>query len=305
MAEGNAAVLELDNASEPEVTTELEEAPESVLAEETETDDSDVSTDSDEATEEDDKEEPVTLTREEHEKALKDVEARLTESFRQKTENAQKQAEEAANKAAFTQRVTEAAKARHASAYQQITNVIKDVAARRENGEEIDLSPQWLMGVAAQQADAAFWEQDANYASAFEAYVAKEAPGWRKPPEVSAAVERALHLPPSDPNRIPQLFEARMDVLRAAVREQLMPKLREEIEAVVRAELGAAKKTAAMKDNDAARAAVPKPTGVGTTGAGATRLATLADFEKKLAGDGLTDNEWAAYDRVRAKAGLE
>ena len=267
MAEGNAAVLEPGTASEPEATTEiLEESPESVLSEDTETDGSETGTDSDEASEEDDKE-PVTLTREEHEKALKDVEARLTESFRQKTENAQKQAEDAANKAAFTQRVTESAKARSAQTYQQITNVIKDVAARRENGEEIDLSPQWLMGIAAQQADAAFWDQDAAYASAFDAYVAKESPDWRKPPEVSAAVERALHLPPSDPNRIPQLFQARMDVLRAAVREQIAPKLREEIEAEVRAELGAAKTTAAMKQNDAARAAQPKPTGVGSTGA--------------------------------------
>ena len=266
MAEGSAAVLEPGTASEPEVTTELEEAPESVLSEDTETDGSTAETDTDEASEEDDKE-PVTLTREEHEKALKDVEARLTESFRQKTENAQKAAEDAANRAAFTQRVTESAKARQVQTYQQITNVIKDVATRRENGEAIDLSPQWLMGIAAQQADAAFWDQDAAYASAFDAYVAKEAPEWRKPPEVSAAVERALHLPPSDPNRIPQLFQARMDVLRAAVREQIAPKLREEIEAEVRAEMGAAKTTAAMKDNDKARAAVPKPTGVGTTAA--------------------------------------
>ena len=266
MAEGNAAVLEPGTASEPEATTEiLEESPESVLSEDTETDGSETGTDSDEASEEDDKE-PVTLTREEHEKALKDVEARLTESFRQKTENAQKAAEDAANRAAFTQRVTESAKARQVQTYQQITNVIKDVATRRDNGEEIDLSPQWLMGIAAQQADAAFYDQDAAYASAFDAYVAKEAPDWRKPPEVSAAVERALHLPPSDPNRIPQLFQARMDVLRAAVREQIAPKLREEIEAEVRAEMGAAKTTAAMKDNDKARAAVPRPTGVGTSG---------------------------------------
>ena len=266
MAEGNAAVLEPGTASEPEATTEiLEESPESVLSEDTETDGSETGTDSDDATEEDDKE-PVTLTREEHEKALKDVEARLTESFRQKTENAQKAAEDAANRAAFTQRVTESAKARQVQTYQQITNVIKDVATRRDNGEEIDLSPQWLMGIAAQQADAAFYDQDAAYASAFDAYVAKEAPDWRKPPEVSAAVERALHLPPSDPNRIPQLFQARMDVLRAAVREQIAPKLREEIEAEVRAEMGAAKTTAAMKDNDKARAAVPRPTGVGTSG---------------------------------------
>lgn len=278
MAEGSAAVLELGNASEPEVTTELEEAPESVLAEETETGSSETETDTDDATEEDEKE-PVTLTREEHEKALKDVEARLTESFRQKTENAQKAAEDAANKAAFTQRVTESAKARSAQTYQQITNVIKDVAARRDNGEEIDLSPQWLMGIAAQQADAAFWDQDAAYASAFDAYVAKEHPEWRKPVEVSAAVERALHLPPSDPNRIQQLFQARMDVLRAAVREQMTPKLREEIEAEVRAEMGAAKTTAAMKTNDAARASVPKPTGVGTT-AGVPSNPTWAQIQK-------------------------
>lgn len=264
MAEGNAAVLELGTASEPEVTTEIEESPESVLSEDTETDGSETGTDSDEASEEDDKE-PVTLTREEHEKALKDVEARLTESFRQRVENEKKAAEDAANKAAFTQRVTESAKARSVATYQQITNVIKDVATRRENGEEIDLSPQWLMGIAAQQADAAFWDQDAAYASAFDAYVAQENPEWRKPVEVSAAVEKALHLPPSDPNRIPQLFQARMDVLRAAVREQMTPKLREEIEAEVRAELGAAGKTAAMKQNDAARAGQPKPTGVGTT----------------------------------------
>lgn len=266
MAEGTATA-ELDTAPVEVETTEAEESPESVLPEGTETDNgSEATTDSDEPTSEEDDEEQEPLTKEAVDKLLKAERAKLEESYRQKQQNAQKQAEESANKAAFSQRVTESARARSAATYQQIAGVVKDVMTRRDNGEEIDLSPQWLMGIAAQQADAAFYDQDAAYASAFDAYVAKDAPDWRKPPEVSAAVERALHLPPSDPNRIPQLFQARMDVLRAAVREQIEPKLREEIEAEVRAELGAAGKTAAMKQNDAARAGQPKPTGVGTTG---------------------------------------
>lgn len=268
MAEGNAAVAELDTAPVQEATTE--ETPESVLLDGTETVSDAPETDSDEASQED--EEAPTLTREEHLKALKDVEARLQESFRQKTENAQKQAEDAARAEAFKANVSRSAQARTAATYQQIAGSIQNVIARRENGEDIDLSPQWLAQIASQQADAAFWEEDAAYASAFDAYVAKENPGWRKPPEAAAAVERALHLPPSDPNRIPSLFEARMAVIEAAVREKVTVKLREEIEAKVRAELGAAGKTAAMKQNDEARAGQPRPTGVGN--AGGTRQPT-------------------------------
>lgn len=308
----DTATAELDTAPPPaEATEALEESPESELLEGTETDNgSEVETDSVEATdgEEDEEDgeppEPEVISKEEHEKALKAERAKLEESFRQKTENAQKQAEDAARAEAFKANVTRAAQARTAATYQQIAGAIKDVIKRREDGEEIDLSPQWLQGIAAQQADAAFWEEDASYASAFDAYMAQENPGWRKPPEIAAAVERALHLHPSDPNRVPQVFVARLKAMEAAARELLEPKLREEIEAKVREELGAAKKTAAMKEADAARAAQPKPTGVGGSGAGASKLTSLADFEKKLSRDGLTDNEWAAYERIRARAGL-
>ena len=103
-------------------------------------------------------------------------------------------------------------------------------------------------------------------------------PGWRKPPELAANLERALHLHATDPQRPAQVLSARLAVMEASIREQLTPKLREEIEAEVRAELGAAGKTAAMKQNDAARAGQPKPTGAGTTSVAAPL--TIAALKK-------------------------
>jgi hypothetical protein len=264
MAEGTATA-ELGTAEAPVEATELVEAPESELLEPTETDGSDATTDSDEATEEDDSE-PEVISKAEHEKLLKAEKAKLEESFRQKTENAQRQAEEAANRQAYTANVSRSQQARAEATFQQMASTIRQVIQRRENGEEIDISPQWLASVAAQQADAAFWDQDSAIAAAFQGWASRN--GYRPPTELTAKVERALHLPPSDPNRITQVFEARMELLEAAAEERVRPKVREE----EKAKLNGNAKVDAMKQNDQARANAPKPTAVGVTGAGPRRV---------------------------------
>lgn len=298
MAEGTATA-ELDTAPAPAEATELEVTPESELLDDTETDNSsEATTDSDEATEEDDSE-PEVISKAEHEKLLKAEKAKLEESFRQKTENAQKQAQEAANRQAYTANITRSQQARSEATFQQMAGTIRAVIQRRENGEEIDISPQWLANIAAQQADAAFWDQDSAVAAGFQAWASRN--GYRPTPELSAKVERALHLPPSDPNRIPQVFEARMELLEAAARETLEPKLREEIEAKVRAELSATGKVAAMKQNDATRAAAPKPTGVGAPGAPAGRYSSFEAAEEAWLDGRLPTDK---YKELRAKFGV-
>lgn len=87
--------------------------------------------------------------------------------------------------------------------------------------------------------------------------------------------------------------------MEASIREQLTPKLREEIEAEVRAELGAAGKTAAMKQNDAARAGQPKPTGAGTTSVAATQKNYRAVLESPDAS--LAEKE-RAYKSLHGRA---
>ena len=267
MAEGSAAVLELDTAPEPEVTTETEESPESVLSTGTETGSPDAETDSDEPIEGEEDAAPKTLTVAEHEKVLKAERAKLEESYRQKTENAQKAAQTAANAEAYRANVTKAQRDQAGAIFNEFNAGIASVIKARDNGEEVGVNPDWLANIAVRQADAAFWSQDSAIASFFDARTAQTNPGWRKPPELAADLENALHLHATDPNRPAQVLSARLAIMEASVREQLTPKLREEIEAEVRAELGAAGKTAAMKENDAARAGQPKPTGAGATGA--------------------------------------
>ena len=251
-------------AAEPEATEVVEETlPESELVETTDNGDADAQTDS-EATEGEEDAAPKTLTIEEHEKVLKAERAKLEESYRQKTENAQKAAQTAANAEAYRANVTKAQRDQAGAIFNEFNAGIASVIKARDNGEEVGVNPDWLANIAVRQADAAFWSQDSAIASFFDARTAQTNPGGRKPPELAADLENALPLHATDPNRPAQVLSARLAIMEASVREQLTPKLREEIEAEVRAELGAAGKTAAMKENDAARAGQPKPTGVGT-----------------------------------------
>lgn len=266
----DTAVAEPVTAPETEAT-EIEESPEAALIEDTETEGSEADTDSEEPTEE-----PATLTREEHEAALKAAIAKTEESHRQKLENAQKQAQETANAEAYRANVTRAQQAKAGAILQEFNEGIAFVMKKRDEGEDVTVSPQWLSQIAARQADAAFWDQESAIAEFFDAHVAKD--GWRKPAELSQALDRALHLHVADPNRPAAVLEARLSIMEAAVREQITPKLREEIEAEVRAELSAGGKTAAMKANDAARANQPKPTGVG--GAPSNERLTRAALSK-------------------------
>jgi hypothetical protein len=264
MAEGTA-VAEFVTAPEV-VATEAEESPEAALLEGTETEDSEASTDSVDAPEE--VGEPETLTREEHEKALRAATAKLEESYRQKVENEQKKAQDVANAEAYKANVTRSQQVKAGALTRELMQGIDGVIKSRDQGEDVSVNPQWLANLAAQQADAAFWDQDSAISEFFDAHVAKQSPEWRKPPELSSALERALHLHQSDPNRPAKVLEARLAIMEAAVTERLTPRLREEIEAEVRAEITGAGKTAAMKANDAVRAGQPKPTGLGTTGRG-------------------------------------
>jgi len=263
MAEGNAAVAEADTAPAPEAT-EAETLPESELDNGTETVVSEDSTDSADGDTEDDAE-PKTFTLDEHEKVLKAERAKLEESYRQKTENAQRQAEDSARANAYSQNITKAQRDKAGALMHEWQNGIAEVLKQRDNGDDVTVNQQWLANLAMRQADSAFWDQDAAISEFFDARQAATHPDWRKPPELAQALERALHLSPANPQRPAQVLDARLAIMESAVRESITPKLREEIEAEVRAELGAAGKTAAMKANDAARAGQPKPTGIGTT----------------------------------------
>lgn len=268
----DTAVAELVTAPETEAT-EIEESPEAALVEGTETEGSEADTDSVA------EEESATLTREEHEAALKAAIAKTEESHRQKLENAQKQAQETANAEAYRANVTRSQQAKAGAIFQEFNAGIASVLKARDGGEDVTVSPQWLAGIAQRQADAAFWDQESAISEFFDAHVAKD--GWRKPAELSQTLDRALHLHVADPNRPAAVLTARLQIMEAAVREQITPKLREEIEAEVRAELSAGGKTAAMKANDAARANQPKPTGVG--GAPPNDRLSLASLKKMSA----------------------
>lgn len=271
MAESDTAVLEPETAVDaPETEDTAALAPETDGEETPETEDT-----------------PEAITLEAHEKAL--------EAERQKVrDELQSEAEEKARASAAQLRRTEAQKLRSGFGHQELAKLAQWAYGRGESGEKFDLNPAVLQELVARFEGSVFQEQSDAWQEQFNGYLAKHAKDWKPSREVTARIAAA-----SRDWRPNDLVEAQFDAMREAVREELAPKIREELEAEL-AEEGGVKK---LKQAEATRKSQKGPTPAVAGGAGRS-LTSLSDYETKLAHEGLSNDEWAGYEKARRTAGL-
>jgi hypothetical protein len=223
---------------------------------------------------------------------LRDQEARLNESARQRQENARRETEDRTRTESYKRNQQEADKARGNYLLGQVAAVIKQAV---DSGED----PNWQ---AVQQVTEAAHHsaiQTANdyWGGVAEDWLTANHPDWRPPRNLTQDFQRARESY-DYVNQAKTLFS----IVEAAALEKAKATLRPEMEKEIREKLDAERKTAELRDGDKRRAGQVNPTNTGVAGA---RVPTaLADLERKLADQGLSDSEWASYDRARRAAGL-
>ena len=278
MAEdGNAAVLEAPGTAPETMATpdpiEVETEAEASL-ETTETGSPEGEAQDGEAT--DSASEPKTYTQEDFDKALKDQEARLKESARQREENAKREADENARKESYERNLTASRTVRRDTFAVALRNeVARVVKLAVDEGKEYVLHPQTLAQLAGALEYATFIEEDKAHADAFDDYVAKSFPDWKPSREMARAVETAVHR--GDPVGI---TEARFNLMRqAAIEAGRAEWEKEEGEKVRERAAGEAKvaQTQAAEKSRASQTARPtNVTGAAAGGAGIDHILETA-----------------------------
>lgn len=147
------------------------------------------------------------------EQLLRDREARLAESYRQRVENEQRQAQEYWEKQAFEQRNVEAQQVRQGYAYRSLTGLVKQALDR---GEEPPAAA--ILDIANKLSNASFHDQF-NALSQFERdLVMQQIPDYRPSPAVVSQLERARQT--ANPQA---LATANLQMVYEAARTELWP----------------------------------------------------------------------------------
>jgi len=171
------------------------------------------------------------------------------------------EAEEQAHAAAYKERQTRASTAREGKAFQLFQGLAQWAHKQGEEGNELRVNPQVLSNLAVELDNMAFMEQyDALVASA-DAFLGKQYPDFKPSKEVTSKLERAARM-----QDFPILVAAQHEKFLEAVKAEMEPKLRKEIEADIKQKTGAAGKTKAIRDADATRRTSGRPTAGGDAG---------------------------------------
>lgn len=274
---GNAATLEVGTAAIAEATGEI---PEPAQLDATETDASDFSTDS--ATGDAPTGEPVTYSAEAFEaelgKRLAAETAKLTESHRQKEENAKKKAAEAERDKFFQARSTAAQAARAGLAKRSVLGLLSKAHAAGEAGDKLDFDAQELARVAAVMENQAFQETHERYSEEISYYLADTFPDFSIPRETALKLERATR----DYDK-GAMIRTYFEIANAALEATLSPKLRKQVEAELAQAADEAKQEAAVKGADQAARGGSKPTsGLQGAAPGKYDLGTASGLAKAL-----------------------
>lgn len=265
MAADETAVLDPEDTG---LATEEQEADE--LAENTEEDADAETAEAEETENEDDDDEPL-LSKGEVEKLVKAERAKAEESFRQKTENAERAARDRANADAFTAQQQQAEQARNGAVYRGFAQMASTIKAVIDRGD--DINPQWLQTeigkYAGQASSMAFVTLRNQWDTTTNEWLEKSFPDFRPPKELAQKTTRAIHAGDQAAQA-----EALFETIEAAVREKLTPVLKKEL-----AEAGkSAGKTAAIKNADQSSKSAPRPTNV-TGGPSAGLSLTTAELD--------------------------
>lgn len=194
--------------------------------------------------------------------------------------------EEQVRTQAAQERRTRAQELRTGTTAQQLQSIVAWAYKQGEEGHDFRFDPRSVGQLAQNMEAAVFQDQSDAWAGAFSAYLGQQFKDFR--PSQQTAHRLASGFRDWNPA---QVVEAQFEAMKEAVRADMETKLRPELEKSIRAELGAAGKTAALKQNDAARAGQPKPTGAGIAGAAAPRR-SLSDI--------IADPDTSQADRIKA-----
>lgn len=200
-------------------------------------------------------EESPVLSKEEHEKALKALEARLNESHRQKELSARKEAEDKARKDSFEQRGRAAAQARQGLAVRELEQMLQQVHKRASEGEDFAFDQRRFAGLVGMLDNMSFHDLHEQYSEEQDIILEQEYPDFAVPRELATGLERATKAYDRA-----GMVRARHAIYRAAILSDLTPKLRKEVLAELAKTDTEAAKEAALEGAEETRTGAQRPT---------------------------------------------
>lgn len=273
MVEVATAYAEPDTAVDGPDTAQLEEAEDTAL----------------ETPDTADNAEPDTDTETTEAFTPEQVNARLTEERAKWESDLRTNIEEQQREQSARQRRTQAQQLREGQLGQQLQSVVKWAYEQAEQGKDFRFDPRSVNQIAANIEAAVFQDQSDAWGGAYDAYIGQNFKDFKPSAQTAARIASAFR-----DWRPDVAVAAQFDAMREAVAADMRP----ELEKTVRAEMEAAAKTAALKQNDTTRAGAPKPTGVGTSGgSGRPNFKTQQQVDMALykgSIDSKTAREWTA-----------
>lgn len=283
MADADTAVAEPDTAEE-ELVTPIEAETEATSDAETEG--------ADQADTDGEPEPEETLTRAEADKLIADARADTEKTLRES-------AEENARKAQHTQRLNQIQQDRQGKIVQDLNTLTDWISSEVENGRDVKgrVDANYIARLAARVDGIAFQEQFELGMAVDKQLFESELGTYEVPRELERGLAQATTAAVGgDPRGAAMMKAAQFRILTAAAKE----KARAEWESEQEAENGVTR----LKATEATRKGQRGPTQA-ATGTGGRGMNTIADFERKLASDsGLSDSEWAGYEKLRRSSGL-
>jgi len=264
MAEDTAVLDMPDTGTAGDETPELDAPETDALLDSPETE---------QASEDGSETEPETLTREEAERLATEKVAAREKELADAAAQSNAEALDAWQKQQYEQSKTQAVQTRQNLATGELKDFAMWVYKQGEDGKNFDpsqINPK-VIGRIAYQLEGMVFQAEYEALDAITAdRIQKDHPDFRATPELTRQLERAIHT--RDPK---QMVEAKLDLMRAAMKETLLAEARAE----VAAESEDTKKTDAMKAAEAKRTAQGRPTS--TNGGAVPGRATLETMDPK------------------------
>jgi hypothetical protein len=208
---------------------------------------------------------PRGITPEEVESRLKDEKAKWEAELRATYE-------EQVRTQAAAQRRTQAQQLRTGETANKLGSIAKWAYDQGDNGKEFRFNPQSVQQIALEMESAVFQDQSDAWGAAFNGYLSQQFKDFKPSQQTAQKLAAAFR-----DWRPDAAVAAQFDAMTEAVRADLEPKLRKEIEAELKTKGSASSKTQAMRDAEAARKAGGRPTGIGEAGGAVNDIRSVLD----------------------------
>lgn len=261
MAESDTAVLAQDTATTAPDTEVADAVATAITAPDTA---ANVVPDTDAPETPDTVDEPESaFSQEDFEKRLKEERDRWENEKRTEIENTARE-EAARNRRLQNEQL------RTGQTAQQLANIAKWAFEQGEAGNDFRFDPRAVQQLALQMEAGIFQDQSDGWSMAFNQYLAKNHGDFRPSRQTAERLERAFRDWMPD-----EAVNAQFTAMAEAVRAELTPKIRQEIEAELKQKNESAGKTQALKDADAQRRAAGRPTASGDAGGNPPDLSSV------------------------------